>query len=164
MYNTFNYNSHAQRQQKLKLPSYHISPVSPPPPSRVSHQGESSRAGLTDDDNQSGESEESRTDDASGDEESEAEDTEAHEAEGGGEDEGAAEEAAAATQEAERRRPVAPLFSFPPGPRVQRTEAEESLQVGSLVWISVVCCRASIRTTVRNRGLRHATMSKAAKI
>lgn len=30
-------------------------------------------------------------------------------------------------------RPTAPLFSFPPGPRFDRTEAEESLQVRCLL-------------------------------
>lgn len=29
------------------------------------------------------------------------------------------------------KRPTAPLFSFPPGPRVDRTKAEESLQVSN---------------------------------
>lgn len=43
----------------------------------------------------------------------------------GGEGEGVK----ATAVEQERRRPTAPLFSFPPGPRVRRTDAEEMLQV-----------------------------------
>ncbi|CAM9981030.1 unnamed protein product [Ectocarpus sp. 6 AP-2014] len=54
------------------------------------------------------------------------EDGERGEEEGAGS--GAGGGAAAATEGEERRRPVAPLFSFPPGPRVRRTEAEDSLQ------------------------------------
>eukprot|EP00752_Nemacystus_decipiens_P008550 g7637.t1 len=93
-------------------------------------EDEPSGAVLTDEnDDQSGGSGESRTEDASEETEeeagSEAEGTDSEEEEGA-EKEGAP--TAATAQEGERRRPVAPLFSFPPAPRVQRTEAEESLQ------------------------------------
>lgn len=61
------------------------------------------------------------------------EDGERGEEEGAGSGgEGGAAAAAAATEGEERRRPVAPLFSFPPGPRVRRTEAEDSLQVNAV--------------------------------
>eukprot|EP00903_Cladosiphon_okamuranus_P016414 g15135.t1 len=96
---------------------------------------EANRAELTDDGDQGGVSEDSRTGDTSAEEDPEAggdtEDGPAAEEEGeeSGEGEGGKEATATALgQEGERRRPVAPLFSFPPGPRVQRTEAEESLQ------------------------------------
>ena len=122
----------AQGQGTSLLLLLHL--LNPRPPSFVAHQDDPSRSVLTDDDSQSGDSEESRTDDASAGEESEAGDAEEGEAESEEEqEESSAKEGAAATQEGERRRPVAPLFSFPPGPRVQRTEAEESLQVSKAV-------------------------------
>lgn len=61
-------------------------------------------------------------------EEEEEEEQEQEQGEDGNAEGGAASAAGAATAQ-ERQGPVAPLFSFPPGPRVHRTEAEESLQV-----------------------------------
>eukprot|EP00904_Undaria_pinnatifida_P002520 jgi/Undpi1/12269/HiC_scaffold_5.g01945.m1 len=52
----------------------------------------------------------------------------AEEGEGGGSSQDVGEEGGSGAALSEKRRPVAPLFSFPPGPRVDRTEAEESLQ------------------------------------
>ncbi|CAN0388629.1 unnamed protein product [Pylaiella littoralis] len=60
-------------------------------------------------------------------EEEEEEEQEQEQGEDGNAEGGAASAAGAATAQ-ERQGPVAPLFSFPPGPRVHRTEAEESLQ------------------------------------
>lgn len=61
------------------------------------------------------ESEAGNGEDSGGDQDEE-EDSEPSAAESGGGDESA-------------KRPMAPLFAFPPGPRVDRTKAEESLQV-----------------------------------
>lgn len=75
------------------------------------------------------------------------EDAEREEEEGAGSgDEG---RAAAATDGEERRRPVAPLFSFPPGPRVRRTEAEDSLQVNyDTIRVSFPSAAARVRAGI----------------
>ena len=57
----------------------------------------------------------------------------AEEGEGGGSSQDVGEEGGSGAALSEKRRPVAPLFSFPPGPRVDRTEAEESLQVSRIL-------------------------------
>lgn len=85
-----------------------------------------------DDDDDDDESEESdvETDRQGGDGKGKGDDEDDSETEG--DDGGATEAAEGATREQQRKqqpRPTAPLFSFPPGPRVERTKAEESLQV-----------------------------------
>lgn len=59
------------------------------------------------------------------------------------------EEGGKATATEEAKGPTAPLFSFPPGPRIERTKAEESLQVSCEATVlpntkSVLCDRRDV--------------------